>query len=281
MATQTSSTMNYSMGTAANWQALWGTVVDAFLTANGWTYVSQTGDGNPNTVSPGSAGSYACFRVYSTSVGSETWYMRLDFGYDSSSNGPAMKIQIGSGANGSGTLTGQTSTQQTITLGNSISGSGRFYAISVAAGRFTLIIAPAGGSTSGGQFWCVGVHGGVNGSGTLTSGVDVFTLFQNAYTTQNVPVSGTVPAAVSTWPVNQSTAVSNVIGSHTMTFHTFTWNESGGNNPTPEVMACGTTDFPTSGVGITTSLYGATRTFFSLNQTTPLSSNLRWGILYE
>lgn len=278
MATQTSSTMNYNMGTAANWQALWGGVVDAFLQANGWTYVSQTGDGDPNTATPGSSGSYACFRVYSTSVGSETWYMRIDFGYDG--NGPACKIQFGTGANGSGTLTGQTNSQKICTMGNSITGTGKFYAISSATGRFSMQISDTA-TTSGGasMFWSF--HGGVNGSGTLTSGWDYVFKLSNVWTVGNIPISGTVPTSTAALPMIHSAEASNVIGSHTMTFHLNTWNESGGNNPSPALMAVGVTDAPTSGVGVTGSLYASTRTWFSTAQTHPDTTNLRTCFLYE
>ena len=280
MAVQTSSAQDLTMSTNSSFQGIWGGVFDTFITANGWTYVSQTGDGNPNTAVPGSAGTYACFRVYSTAVSGETWYMRVDFGWVT--NGPSIKLQFGSGNNGSGTLTGQTSTQQTFSPTSSIAGTGKFYAISAAAGRLFFTVAASSTNTQGSGFWFFSIHGGVNGSGTITTGLDQFADVGNSvWAVQNIPVTGTVPAALANLPCNQSITVSNVIGSHTMTFHPFTWNESGGNNPSPAVMLGGTTDFPSAGVAVTATLYGSTRTFLAMGQGSSVNTNLRVCPLYE
>lgn len=266
------------MGTAAVWQALWGGVFDAFITAHGWTYTAQTGDGDPNTGTPGSAGTYPVFRVYSTTVSGETWYMRIDYGY--TTNGPSLKVQLGSGVNGSGTLTGQTSTLQTLAFTSNELTTNKFYAISSATGRLSFMVGGVG-TSSGGAMWYFVIHGGVDVTGAMSSGVDYLHNNANSDLTQNIPVSGTVPGTIATFPCNQSTLASNVIGSHTMTFHPFTWNEAGGNNPTPAMMIGGTTDFPTAGITVTATLYGSTRTFLATAQLSAVSSSLRTCILYE
>lgn len=273
MAVQTSSTQDFTMSTAAVWQALWGAVFDAFITLNGWTYVAQTGDGDPNSATPGAAGTYACFRVYSTSVGAETWYMRVDFGY--TSTGPSLKVQFGSAVDGSGTLTGQRSTQQTLTFSANHLSTGQTYFISSAAGRLFWWAGPA--SAGGNDLWGFSVHGGVDGSGAMNSGVDLFTPGGS----QNIPASGTVPSFRTFIPCNNGNSASEVIGSHTMTFHPFTWNESGGNNPSPAIMIGGTTDFPSAGVVVTATIYSATRNFLATALTSNFSNNQRLNFLYE
>jgi hypothetical protein len=143
-------------------------------------------------------------------------------------------------------------------------------------------MAAASPSASVNNIWFFGLHGGVNGSGVLTSGMDFLaSTVGTTYATQNVPVSGTVPAAIATIPCNQSTLAVNVIGTHTMTFRPFTWNESGGNNPTPALFFGGTTDYPSTGVVVTTQIYAASRNFFATAQTSPISANLRFCLLYE
>lgn len=280
MARQSSTTQDFTVSGSTQFHALYGTVFDTFIRANGWTYVSQTGDGDPSSVSPGVAGTYACFRLYSTTVSSETWYIRVDFGY--TTNGPSIKLQVGSGNNGSGTLTGQTSTQQTFAFTSANLSTNRFYAISSVAGRLTFA---AGFSNSGsaGNLWFFVIHGGVDGTGALSTGFDLFQHVGNSvYAVQNVPVSGTVPAAQALIPCNGGNTVSNVIGTHTMTFHSFLWNESGGLNPSPALMFGGTTDFPSAGVIVTTPLYGSSRDFLAMGQLLAmLSNNLRFGLLYE
>ncbi len=263
--------------TDADYHAFWAGVVQTNLVANGWTYVSQTGDGDPNAVARGSTGTFACFRVYSTSVGAETWYMRLDMGYDA--NGPKWKFQIGSGVDGSGNLTGQTSTQQTI-LSNAGLGSGnKTVYMSMAAGRCMLHVGVAANATN--QRQIVSVHGGVDGSGAMSTGMTWFMDNQSAGTgCQCIPVTGTVPAKITIFPCTCWNVADTTIGSRILTFHPFLWTETIVTNPIPSVAFGGNSN-STVDTTTTLTLYSATRTYIAGASSTGPQANMKCLWLFD
>lgn len=272
MATFTSATLNYDLSTDANYHTLWATTVETFIVANGWTYDAQTGDGDPSSVATGSAGTYPAFRVYSTSVGSETWYVRLDYGH--TANGPSLKMQAGSGVNGSGTLTGQTSTQQTGSFGANHAGASQTIFISAASGRLVLWF---GAATAGGNDeWSMTVHGGVDATGAMSSGI-VQTFNANS---QWIPVSGSIPAALTIWPCAANNLSSTTVGGKTITFHPFWWDSTGGQNPNPGYVSAGTSDWA-AGVVATITIYGANHNYLMTALTPVSAANQRGGVRYE
>jgi hypothetical protein len=76
----------------------------------GWNAVTQTGEIDPLTVTVPSSNTYAGFKMYSTNDGVGTqFFMRIDYGRSSNNSHHKTKITIGTGNNGSGTLTGNVS----------------------------------------------------------------------------------------------------------------------------------------------------------------------------
>ncbi len=277
MATYTAN-YNLDLSTDAQYQALWGDVDTQLQGLGGWTYVAQTGDGDPATTATGAAGTYPCFRVYSTSVNGETWYMRLDFGHTAA--GASLKMQVGSGVNGSGTLTGQTSTQATVSASASMGGAGKPAFLSQAAGRFMLYV---GDPT---QIRCISisVHGGVDGSGAMLSGMQVFGGGDASVFSQQIPVSGTVPVQRAYWPCNFGQEADTTTGGQVITGHPFLWDSAGGKNPTPAVAIGGSSN-STNGLTTTLTLYGGSHTYLSailpFSVTFAGSSNNKPLYLYE
>lgn len=266
-------TGSYTIGlsTDANYHTLWGDVESHIRSLGGWTYVSQTGDGDPSTVTSGAAGTYAAFRVYSTTVGSTTWYMRVDYG-KSGANGPALKAQFGTTVNGSGTLGGQTSTQLTTTSNNTDTET---LWMSTATGRVTVVIGSSSFSSIG-----FSMHGDVDSSGAMQSGVEIFSI--SSVASQYVPSSGTIPPQRTLWPTVFGNSTSDIIGGVTMTGHPVLWGSAGANNPTLAVMVYSSSDFAATFTTNVT-VYSASRTYICTlaNSITGVSSNTRAGFRYE
>lgn len=268
MATFTNSGYTSGLTTDAQYRALWGDIESHIRSLGGWTYVSQTGDGDPSTAATGSVNTYPVFRCYSTSVGSETWYVRIDFGHNS--NGPSMKVQIGSGVNGSGTLTGQTSTQQTLGVSGSMSSTIPVF-VAAAAGRLMIAVGdPAPDIRTCGFSIC----GGLDATGAMSTGIDYFAFDDNSSYSQCIPASGTIPPQRSYWPCNFGNEADATIGGNVMTGHPFLWTPSGGRNPTLAVAVGGGSN-STRGLTTTATLYGASHTYLSMNR--PNSSTFGAG----
>jgi hypothetical protein len=279
MATFTSATVNTDLSTDARYQALWGTIVDTQIQGlGGWTYVSQTGDADPASTATGSNDTYPAFRCYSTTVGATTWYLRLDYGHGAS--GPKMKIQVGTTVNGSGTLGGQTSTQKTLLYPGTVGASQSVF-LSAAAGRLMIQI---GIGTSNGTWTALSVHGAVDNTGAMQSGIELFA-YQHVTNTpgcQYVPSSGTVPAWKDYWPCAFGTEATQKIATIAMTGHPVLWDSTGANNPTLAVCELPSSDFSvTFSTNIT--IYGTSRTFLinGCFNVSAGSTNVAAGMRYE
>lgn len=88
---------------------VWAAEVITQLLAAGITQTADTGQINTGTVTrPGTntnAG-YAIFRFNDSMQGTAPIFFRIDFGTGSVATGPRMQITVGTGSNGSGTITG-------------------------------------------------------------------------------------------------------------------------------------------------------------------------------
>lgn len=281
MATYTAATYDFTLSVDANYRTLWGDVDTKLRTLGGWTYVSQTGDSDPSAATAGANDTYPSWRVYSTTVSGETWYMRLDFGHGA--NGPSYKVQFGSSVNGSGTLGGQLSTQQTCKFGGSVTGASKTIYIAQATGRFMMLLGIASGTLN--AINAVSVCGGVDNTGAMSTGLDLFIQHNDGATDfvcQRVPVSGTVPAQVSKWWPNIANLADQTVGGVVLSGHPFLWDTSGGVNPSPAVAVGGTSN-STAGNSTTLTLYGGSHTYIAVGTTSPNGAltNLRALFLYE
>lgn len=280
MATYLNNTLNFDLSVDANYQSVHGALDTQIQGLGGWTYVSQTGDSDPSAATAGSNDTYPSWRVYSTTVGGQTFYLRLDFGH--SANGPSIKFQIGSSVNGSGTLTGNTSTQQTLTAPSNMVGTSRILHIAQATGRLAVMMVK---DTSYNDYesWWMSIHVDVDSSGAgANTGIQWFACSNAGKKAQATPASGTVPTARTRIPCNLDNVADQTLGTHVMTDHPFLNTESGGLYPTP-AMAVGGTSNSTKGTTTTLTLYGSSRTFLVTGHVSPdgNSSNLRLMMLYE
>jgi hypothetical protein len=91
--------------TLANFKQ-WASAISAFFATAGWSQAADTGQVNWSTIAsvPGS-GAYV-YEVWQPNDGLTTFYLKVEYGNVSGTNCPSLRLSIGTGTNGSGTLTG-------------------------------------------------------------------------------------------------------------------------------------------------------------------------------
>lgn len=108
----------FSMATDALFDAIGAALYDVFVTTFGWVEKADTGrtDWSTNPACP-SAGTYL-WNIYGPNdalqTGSTIYYVKVEVGKATGTTNPKVRVQIGTGTDGSGTLTGVTSTQRTL-----------------------------------------------------------------------------------------------------------------------------------------------------------------------
>ncbi len=97
----------------ANFRA-WGSYISARMDAVGLTMTADTGQINWTTVlNPGATNTFAGYeiRTFTDSLqASAPVYFKIEYGEGTSADAPCVRVQFGSGSNGTGTLTGNLST---------------------------------------------------------------------------------------------------------------------------------------------------------------------------
>lgn len=114
MASFTATPSNWTNSSDANFRS-WGSYIAARLLAVGLVKTSDTGQIDWTTVTaPASANVYQGYEIWrfaDTLQATAPVYIKIEFGSSSAAANPAIRVQFGSGSNGSGTLTGNLSTQ--------------------------------------------------------------------------------------------------------------------------------------------------------------------------
>lgn len=115
MSTRVTGGLTFTNNSDVNFR-IWATELDAAIIAAGWVDNNDTGSVTISALVVPAAGVSAGFRVYKMNdalAASSPCYMKVEFTTDSGSSGvPGLYITIGTGTNGSGTLTGNVSTRQ-------------------------------------------------------------------------------------------------------------------------------------------------------------------------
>lgn len=95
-------------------------IITQLVTTCGITQTADTGQINTSTVTRASANTmagYVILRFNDTAQSTSPIFIKLEFGSGSANTEPSMMITVGTGSNGSGTLTGTTTTRQCIVGG--------------------------------------------------------------------------------------------------------------------------------------------------------------------
>lgn len=110
MATRFSNTLHCSNTASADFQAWIQFVDNTLVTTGGWVNTADTGQlVLASATSPGAANTKVGFRIYhmnDTLQATVPVFMRIDYGSSSIAGTPGMWITIGTGSNGTGTITG-------------------------------------------------------------------------------------------------------------------------------------------------------------------------------
>jgi hypothetical protein len=86
----------------------WAQFISNFFATAGWTQTADTGQVNWGTIAsvPSSAYVYEIWKAADSQASTTPIYVRMEYGFSATS--PRMQITVGTGSNGSGTITGPT-----------------------------------------------------------------------------------------------------------------------------------------------------------------------------
>lgn len=261
----------------------WGSAINAALAALGLVQTGDTGQINWTTVvkpASGSAASgYEIWRFADALQATVPVFIKLEYGSGSTADRPALWCTVGSGSNGSGTLTGQLSGRQSMTpINQKAAGVTLPMVASGNTGELQLGVNLDYASANFGMF--LSVERPKDATDTVTNDGVFFVWSSTSGNGQCVfiPASGTVPGSASNgnWPaVNPGQ-----------------WSRSGagatadvcpllipifGNWRYSHVMVASRGDF-TGGGTLTPTIFGATHTYLALgNAATPSANTLQGG----
>jgi hypothetical protein len=91
--------------TLANFKG-WASAISAFFATAGWTQSSDTGQVNWSTISTVPGSSAYVYEVWEPNDGLTNFYLKVEYGNQSSTNCPTVRLTISTGTNGAGTMTG-------------------------------------------------------------------------------------------------------------------------------------------------------------------------------
>jgi len=271
MATRTSTTIFFANDSDAHFRA-WAQEINDALTAFGWVKSTETGEINLTTVTkPSAANTAQGFQVWKMAdslQASFPVFMKIEYGSGDATNDPAVWITLGTGSNGSGTLTGTLSTRR-IYGGVADTARANNYFSSGDTNRFCMAWGSDAAATSATRFLYVGIERLKNADGTdANTGSFVMGIggdaTDGAFRAQVAPFSGSVPPQQQNGPVypQDTTTVSMIFGGTTYTLPIYPF----GFFPLNPIMNfCGylNPDF-TREVAVTLSVYGANHTYLPL-----------------
>lgn len=177
MASFTTAPANFTNSSDANFRT-WGSYFAARFAAVGLVQTTDTGQINWTTVTaPGAASTYQGYEVWrfaDTLQATAPVYIKIEYGSSTSSaNNPGIRVQFGSGSNGSGTLTGNLSTTY-LASATAVAGACSAFG-SGDTGRFCICY---GFTTAGGYGMFFGFERSKNAAGEDT-GEAVLAIFNN------------------------------------------------------------------------------------------------------
>lgn len=170
MAAFTSTPATWTNNSDANFRA-WGTNLAARFLAAGWVQTADTGQINWVTVTAPAGVStfqgYEIWRFADALQASAPIYLKIEYGEGNGTDGPAIRFSVGTGSNGSGTLTGNVSST-IIAACTSTPGGGTYFG-SGDTGRFSFAL-----DVSAGMYFSVERTKDATGADT-TEGLLIFT----------------------------------------------------------------------------------------------------------
>lgn len=180
---------------------LWMSAISNALSAAGWTTTSDTGQINLTTVvMTGATNTSVGYQIWQTNDGLTTWYLKIEYGSgNANASTPGIWLTIGTGTNGSGTLTGQTSTRRQIAASSNSASTYNCH-FGGGTGWFTCMMYTQVSSATQYHFWFSIERTKDNTGADTSTGMSI--VAGSAYATafhQTVPASGTIWAADTTF----------------------------------------------------------------------------------
>lgn len=169
-------------------------IITALVTTCGVTQTADTGQINTATVTRAAintAAGYVILRFNDTAQSTSPIFIKLEFGSGSATTEPSMWITVGTGSNGSGTLTGTTTTRQNI-VGGTHASSVTSYVSRWCYNATDGILAMCWkiGGVSGGNLGTILIARTTDSSGASTT--NAYVSMTNGSTTSPIGSTGTV-----------------------------------------------------------------------------------------
>jgi hypothetical protein len=171
----------------------WGSAISAAMASIGWVQASDTGQINWTTVvkpaAINTAAGYEIWRMNDTLQATKPVFLKIEYGCSSAVSVPVMWITVGTGTNGTGTLTGQVGARQIIGPGSGNAAASTSY-FSGTSSRLTALLWD---STS--YYTLVMIERSHDGTGADTNlGVMMGLGYPSGKYSQYIPFAGTIPA---------------------------------------------------------------------------------------
>lgn len=85
----------------------WAQIISNFFTTAGWLQSTDTGQVNWSTIATVPTGGNYVYEIWEPNDGLTNFFLKIEYGTNASStNGPQLRLSVGTGTNGAGTLTG-------------------------------------------------------------------------------------------------------------------------------------------------------------------------------
>jgi len=280
-------TGNYASdnSTLANFQAWTTAIFNAFVTTCGWVQTADSGQAaNPIASVPSSAYVYWIFKANDAAAATLPIYVKVGLGFSATS--PRIQITVGTGSNGSGTITGATingGSPWTITANNANQGATTFPCFfSGNAGEFRMMMWQSGGATNSTNPACLfGVERSKDSSGAVTT--DYFTCIAMNKTANQTTIAGGQQSVMTTsLSANQRICVlaSSLVSppgtgafNGTVTAYPIFPDVGKVGNPMLGFMQVYSADISDGATVTVASMYGATHNYIGYNNSTGTTTN--------
>lgn len=204
MAVATATTLDCTNASDAQFRA-WANVIKNILNAGGWVQTSDAGQLDIDAATAPASNTDAGYQIWRTNDGLANVYVKFTFGTGSTANTPRLKVQVGWGTNGSGTLTGSPSTEISLTI-NSVANAKTYY---VSADTNRLTLAMFSDHTS---YWTLNIERTRDANGAEKANeVHIYTGSITVIKHQIVPSSGSLPAQDTSAIVAQPLSAANAL----------------------------------------------------------------------
>lgn len=253
---------------SADFQA-WVTAIHNALSTLGFVQTTDTGQINPGTVtlpSSNGIGGYEIWRFADTLQSSVPVFFKIEYAIGSSAGQPNMWFTVGSGSNGSGTLTGQVGQRQQVGTGSLKSAGVTLPAWFCSDGSDLQVAYNIdSGSSSYGAIFCISRPRDQSGAATAEGAV-WFTSTSNVNNVaiQFIPAAGSVPAVISgsTPAINPAYLNRSIAGPDALVCPVML--PLVGNWRYLRFLMIGQNDFGAAGATFTATVFGASHTFVTL-----------------